>query len=75
MKYDGAAIAKKIPAPEKLGKDDAEPDLDDPGEEDEDGEMEAAELSAMAAYREALKNGTDEEALAAFKDLMATCKY
>lgn len=63
----GAALVKDMPPPDKLGSGtpEAEPDGDE-------GDMEAAELSAMEAFDAA---EGPEARLAAFKDLMSTCGY
>lgn len=68
----GIMIAEKVPPPDKLGKGMPEPDADEMGgPSDQDGDDEAAELSAMEAFTKA---ETTEEKLAAFKDLIAICK-
>lgn len=46
---------------------------DDAAEPDEEGDDEAAELSAFEEYKDALQNGTSEEGLAAYKKLRDIC--
>ena len=71
----GAMLAKDVPPPGGLKKGapapagEGEPDADDAS-----GDMEAAKLSAMEAFQEALK-GSPQEALSAFDDLMGACGY
>lgn len=42
----------------------------EPDEDDAEGGEEEAQVAAMADYRETLKSGTDEEALASLKTLL-----
>lgn len=65
--------------PKKYSK--AEPDdedmldggADEAEEGDDDGDREAAEISAMEEFQDAVKNGTPEEALKAYKQLSDVC--
>lgn len=66
----GAMIAKDVPPPDQL-----EEAGEGEGPGAEAGDSEAAELSAMEAFMEAVKGGSPEEALAAFKDALSICGY
>lgn len=74
----GLMVAKSLPPPGKLGKvkpSGPEEDALDGGDDDsEEGDQNAAELSAAEAFQSAVKDGSAEEVLSAFKDLKSTCK-
>lgn len=53
-----------------VGPPDEEESADEDMGKDAEGGEEEAQVSAMADYREALKSGTDEEALASLKTLL-----
>lgn len=65
----GALLAKDVPPPDKLGK---APPMAEGEPEGDEGDNEAAELSAMEAFTAA---ESPEEKLAAFKDLLSICGY
>jgi len=73
----GSMIAKAVPPPGKLGRglpamDDGDgPDAEGASDEDADH---AAELSVAEAFQQAVKSGSAEDVLSAYKDLMDTCK-
>lgn len=54
----------------KYGKDD---ESESEVEADDEGDDEAAELSAFEEYKDALQNGSAEEGLAAYKKLRDIC--
>lgn len=71
MKGVGAMIAKSVPPPDKLGADEPGEGTADEEATDE-GDKQAAELSAMEAFDKA---EGPEERLSALKDLLSTCGY
>lgn len=75
MKF-GVEVADMVGPPGK-GKKYKKPDDisgdSDAEEEGETGDQEAAEVSAMEEFQSAVKDGSPEEALKAYKQLMDTC--
>jgi hypothetical protein len=76
----GLMVAKSLPPPGKLGKmkpapagDEEEGSAGEPADEAE-GDQEAAELSLAEAFQSAVKDGSAEDVLSAFKDLRDACK-
>lgn len=72
----GIMIAKAVPPPGKLGKAPSTEDGSDaeesaPGDEDEDH---AAELSSAQEFLDAVKNGSADDVLSAFKQMNDVCK-
>jgi hypothetical protein len=67
----GRDIASKMPAPDEL--DDVMSESGDEPDGDEDADA-AAEASAMEEFAGALKGGSIEDKVAAFKQLLSTCK-
>lgn len=69
----GKEIASKVPPPSKLVKSTGGAGEPVEGDDDMKANDDAAALGLMETFQDAVKNGTAEEALQAYRDLKDGC--